>query len=189
MHGSNQICTYIIRSFLTSFNMSTNEEIRKPVLYLLYCIVFISYKKWKKCVMNVLDITRKVFLFRKHYFRHKLLTLWKELPRYCSWLFTLEWQRGKGSRLYEAILFLFRERKRHIRRNWKCEIGQDFYDKFPRKIYWLNVNLLSQVLELDNHERNMWPISVINLKLKLFLGKFSQHFTEFAYSFDGRQQY
>lgn len=44
---------------------------------------------------------------------------------------------------------------------------------FKGSIYWLNVNLLSQVLELDNHERNMWPISVINLKLKLFLTKFS----------------
>ena len=35
------------------------------------------------------------FLLRKHYLRNKLLTLWKELPRYCSWLFTLEWQRGE----------------------------------------------------------------------------------------------
>ena len=66
-------------------------------LHCIYCIVLYLFliRNGKKCVMNVLDITRKVFLFRKHYFRHKLLTLWKELPRYCSWLFTLEWRRGE----------------------------------------------------------------------------------------------
>ena len=94
----------------------------------IYCIVLYLFliRNGKKCVMNVLDITRKVFLFRKHYFRHKLLTLWKELPRYCSWLFTLEWQRGEKEAPYEGILFLFRKGKGSIRWNWKCKIGLNF---------------------------------------------------------------
>ena len=127
-------------------------------------------------------ITTNFFLFRKHYFHNKLLTLWKELPRYCSWLFTLEWQRGEKEALYEGILFLFRKGKGSIRWNWKCKIRDDvnlaLFLKTFFKEYWFNVNLLSKVLELDNHERNMWPISVINLKLDFF-GRIYIFFVDF----------
>ena len=53
-----------------------------------------------------------------------------------------------------------------------------FFLKTFFKEYWFNVNLLSQVLELDNHERNMWPISVINLKLNFF-GRIYIFFVDF----------
>ena len=80
-------------------------------------------------------------------------------------------KRGEKEALYEGILFSIQKRKGSIRLNWNCKCRRPL-SFFSFHILEFNVNLLSQVLELDKHERNMWPISVINLTPNCF----SQYF-------------